>query len=131
MEPGSPTPSLLFCLGAHDRGHEHRDHERHEQRIVDPLCLPCSPAASTLRYRRFLATFTRALLTMAALMSFQVIDPTFALVAALAGALLAVDSAACLVVARLFDRERLITGARPGRGVSAPAAPRTSGPQAK
>jgi ABC-type transport system involved in multi-copper enzyme maturation permease subunit len=53
---------------------------------------------------------------LAALMSFQVINPSFALVAAL----LAVDCGACLVVARLFDRERLITGTRPSRGVSAP-----------
>jgi ABC-type transport system involved in multi-copper enzyme maturation permease subunit len=50
---------------------------------------------------------------LAALMSFQVISPTFGLAAALAGGLLAVDCAACLVVARLFDRERLITGAKP------------------
>jgi ABC-type Na+ efflux pump permease subunit len=56
----------------------------------------------------------------AALMSFQVINPSFALVAALGGALLAVDGGACLVVARLFDRERLITGTRPSRGVPAP-----------
>ena len=47
---------------------------------------------------------------LAALMSFQVITPAFTLVAILAGALLAVDCAAGLVVARLFDRERLITG---------------------
>jgi ABC-2 type transport system permease protein len=60
---------------------------------------------------------------LAALMSFKVITPTFALVAALAGALLAVDCAACLVVARLFDRERLITGTRPSRAIPAPAAP--------
>lgn len=60
---------------------------------------------------------------LAALMSFQVITPTFGLVAALAGALLAVDCAACLVVARLFDRERLITGARPSHGIPAPATP--------
>lgn len=60
---------------------------------------------------------------LAALMSFQVISPTFGLAAALAGGLLAVDCAACLVVVRLFDRERLITGARPSRGVPAPAAP--------
>ena len=45
------------------------------------------------------------------------------LAAALAGGLLAVDCAACLVVVRLFDRERLITGARPSRGIPAPAAP--------
>jgi ABC-type transport system involved in multi-copper enzyme maturation permease subunit len=60
---------------------------------------------------------------VAALMSFQVISPTFDLIAALAGGLLAVDCAACLVVARLFDRERLITGARPSRGAHAAAAP--------
>src|ERR1017187_5632410 len=56
---------------------------------------------------------------LAALMSFQVISPTFGL----AAGLLAVDCAACLVVVRLFDRERLITGARPSRGIPAPAAP--------
>jgi ABC-type transport system involved in multi-copper enzyme maturation permease subunit len=56
---------------------------------------------------------------LAALMSFRVINPTFTLVAALAGGLLAVDCAACLAVARLFDRERLITGARPSRGIPA------------
>jgi len=60
---------------------------------------------------------------LAALMQFQVISPTFGLAAALAGGLLAVDCAACLVVARLFDRERLITGTRPSRGTPAPAAP--------
>ena len=60
---------------------------------------------------------------LAALMSFQVISPTFDLVAALAGGLLAVDCAACLAVARLLDRERLITGARPSRGIPAPAVP--------
>jgi hypothetical protein len=59
---------------------------------------------------------------LAALMSFQVINPTFGLVAALAGGLLAVDCTACLVVARLFDRERLITGTRPSRAAR-PAVP--------
>jgi ABC-2 type transport system permease protein len=48
-----------------------------------------------------------------ALMSFQVISPTFAVVAALAGGLLVVDSLACFAVAQLFDRERLITGTKP------------------
>jgi ABC-type Na+ efflux pump permease subunit len=47
---------------------------------------------------------------VAALMSFKLISPTFWLVAALAVALLAIDCAACLVVAGLFDRERLVTG---------------------
>jgi ABC-type transport system involved in multi-copper enzyme maturation permease subunit len=56
---------------------------------------------------------------LAALMSFQVISPTFTLVAVLGGALLTVDCAAGLVVARLFDRERLITGTRPSHGLTA------------
>jgi ABC-type Na+ efflux pump permease subunit len=47
---------------------------------------------------------------LTALMSFQIIRPTFGLAAALAGGLLAIDCVACLVVARMFDRERLITG---------------------
>ncbi len=49
---------------------------------------------------------------LAALMSFQVITPSFGLAAALAGGLLVIDSAACFLVAQLFDRERLITGTR-------------------
>ena len=60
---------------------------------------------------------------LTSLMSFQVITPSFRLAAALAGALLLIDCAACFLVARLFDRERLITGiapARPGRAVSRP-----------
>src|ERR1017187_8206427 len=60
---------------------------------------------------------------LAALMSFQVISPTFGLAAALAGGLLAVDGSSCGLVVRLFDRERLITVARPSRGIPAPAAP--------
>jgi hypothetical protein len=35
-------------------------------------------------------------------------------VAALVGGLLVIDGLACFVVARLFDRERLITGTMPG-----------------
>jgi hypothetical protein len=64
-------------------------------------------------------------------MSFQVISPTFGLAAVLAGGLLAIDCAACLVVARLFDRERLITGAGPSRRSTAPGASPGIRPQAK
>ena len=53
---------------------------------------------------------------VAALMSFNVISPTFAVAAALAGGLLVIDGLACFVVARLFDRERLITGTEPTSG---------------
>ena len=73
----------------------------------------------------------RGSLSPAVLMQFQVISPTFGLAAALAGGLLAVDSAACLVVTRLLDRERLITGARPSRGIPAAAAPQNIRPHAK
>ena len=50
-----------------------------------------------------------------ALMSFNVITPTFARAALLAVALLAIDCAACFFVARIFDRERLVTGTQPTR----------------
>jgi ABC-type Na+ efflux pump permease subunit len=53
---------------------------------------------------------------IAALMSFQVISPTFAVAAALAGGLLVIDSLACFAVARVFDRERLITGTKAASG---------------
>lgn len=49
---------------------------------------------------------------VAALMSFHVITPTFWLATALAAGLLAIDCGACFVVARLFDRERLVTGTK-------------------
>jgi ABC-2 type transport system permease protein len=50
-----------------------------------------------------------------ALLSFGVITPSFALGAAFAAGLLAIDVAACFLVARIFDRERLVTGARTRR----------------
>jgi ABC-2 type transport system permease protein len=53
---------------------------------------------------------------LTALMSFRLINPTFGLAAALVGALLAIDCAACFAVARLFDRERLVTGTRRANG---------------
>jgi ABC-type Na+ efflux pump permease subunit len=56
---------------------------------------------------------------VAALMSFQVISPTFAVAAALAGGLLVIDGLACFAVAQVFDRERLITGTKPTSGDTA------------
>jgi ABC-type Na+ efflux pump permease subunit len=56
-------------------------------------------------------------LALVAMMSFQVITPSFGLAAALAGGLLVVDCAACFLVAQLFDRERLITGSKPDSGI--------------
>lgn len=49
---------------------------------------------------------------VAALFSFHVITPTFWVAVALAAGLLAIDCGACFVVARLFDRERLVTGTK-------------------
>jgi ABC-type Na+ efflux pump permease subunit len=53
---------------------------------------------------------------VAALMSFNVIRPTVAVVAALAGGLLVIDAVACFGVAQAFDRERLITGTKRASG---------------
>ena len=50
------------------------------------------------------------------LMSFQVINSTLILAASLAGALLVIDCAAYLLVSKLFDRERLVTGTKPSSG---------------
>jgi ABC-type Na+ efflux pump permease subunit len=52
-------------------------------------------------------------LAVTALMSFDVISPTLATAAALAGGLLVFDGLACFAVAQVFDRERLITGTKP------------------
>ena len=58
---------------------------------------------------------------LTALMSLQVIDSTFVLAASLAGALLVIDCAAYLLVSKLFDRERLVTGTKPSSGMTGPA----------
>ena len=63
-------------------------------------------------------------LALIALMSFQIITPSLWLAAALALALLAIDCGACFVVARLFDRERLVTGTRPTQRTADPGAVR-------
>ena len=60
-------------------------------------------------------------IALISLMSFQVIQPTFGHAAALAGALLAIDGAACFVVAQMFDRERLITGSKPSSDITSTA----------
>ena len=60
-------------------------------------------------------------IALTALMSFQVINPTLTLAASLGGALLVIDCAACFLVARLFDRERLVTGSKPSAGLTGPA----------
>jgi ABC-2 type transport system permease protein len=59
-------------------------------------------------------------IALVALMSFQIITPSLWLAVVLALALLAIDCGACFVVARLFDRERLVTGTRPARRTVVP-----------
>lgn len=73
--------------------------------------LAVSARVSDMRVAQQLATLgSLPPVAVAALLSFEVLTPTFALAAVLAGGLLAADCAACLVVVRLFDRERLVTG---------------------
>jgi ABC-2 type transport system permease protein len=76
--------------------------------------LAISARATDTRVAQQLATLVSLPpVAVAALMSFRVISPTFTVAAALAGGLLVIDGLACFAVARLFDRERLITGTKP------------------
>ena len=59
-------------------------------------------------------------IALVALMSFRIVTPSLGLAVVLALALLAIDCGACLVVARLFDRERLVTGTRPTQRTATP-----------
>ena len=59
-------------------------------------------------------------IVLIALMSFGAIRPTLTIALALAGVLLVIDGVAYLFVSRLFDRERLITGSKPGVDTTAP-----------
>jgi ABC-type Na+ efflux pump permease subunit len=58
-------------------------------------------------------------IALIALMSFGVVKPTLTIALSLAGVLLVIDCAAYLLVSKLFDRERLVTGSKPD---GAPAA---------
>jgi ABC-type Na+ efflux pump permease subunit len=55
------------------------------------------------------------------LMSLKVINSTLVLALALGGVLLVIDCLAYLLVSKLFDRERLIIGAKPSSVVTGPA----------
>jgi ABC-type Na+ efflux pump permease subunit len=82
------------------------------------LGIAVSTRASDVRVAQQLATLAGLpVLGFTSLISFQVVTPSVPLTVGLALALLAVDVAAARVVARLFDRERLITGARGARPV--------------
>jgi ABC-type Na+ efflux pump permease subunit len=79
--------------------------------------LAISARATDTRVAQQLATLASLpSLAVAALFSFNVISPTFAVAAAFAGGLLVIDGLACFAVARVFDRERLITGTKPTSG---------------
>ena len=69
------------------------------------------PAPRDVRVAQQLATLASLpLLAFTSLISFQIITPSVPLAIGLALALLAIDVAGWRIVARLFDRERLITG---------------------
>lgn len=97
------------------------------QLIAEPVFIPLlaawgiwvglgiSAVASETRVAQQLSTLASLPpVALVALMSFRVITPGFGTAAALAAALAVIDAGACFVVARLFDRERLITGTRAG-----------------
>jgi ABC-type Na+ efflux pump permease subunit len=72
-----------------------------------------SARSSDVRVAQQLATLAGLpLLGFTSLISFRLVAPSVPLAIALATALLVVDVAAWRVVSRMFDRERLITGAR-------------------
>jgi hypothetical protein len=77
------------------------------------ICLAISSKASDIRVAQqlgALASLPPIALTL--LLSFQVINSTLILAASLVGALLVIDCAAYLLVSKLFDRERLVTGTK-------------------
>jgi ABC-2 type transport system permease protein len=81
--------------------------------------LAISSRASDIRVAQQLSTLTSLPpLAVTVLMALEVIKPTFALAASLGGALLVIDCAACVFVSKLFDRERLVTGTKPGGGTA-------------
>jgi ABC-2 type transport system permease protein len=83
--------------------------------------LAVSTKASDTRVAQQLSTLASLPpIVLIALMSFQVVRPTLTIALSLAGLLLVIDCVAYLFVARLFDRERLITGTKPGVDTTAP-----------
>jgi len=77
------------------------------------LGIAVSTRTSDVRVAQQLATLAGLpVLGFTSLISFQIIKPSVPLAIGLALALLAVDVGAARIVARLFDRERLVTGHR-------------------
>jgi ABC-type Na+ efflux pump permease subunit len=76
--------------------------------------LAISSKASDLRAAQQLGTLVGLPpIALISLMSLQVINSTLILAASIAAALLLIDCAAYLVVSKLFDGERLVTGIKP------------------
>jgi ABC-type Na+ efflux pump permease subunit len=74
-------------------------------------CIGISTRATDVRVAQQLGTLAGLpLLAFTSLISFQLITPSVPLAIGLGLALLAIDFAGWLIVSRLFDRERLITG---------------------
>lgn len=89
------------------------------------LGIAISTRTSDVRVAQQLATLAGLpVLGFTSLISFQIIKPSVPLAVGLALALLAVDIGAARIVARLFDRERLIIGHRTGARASEATVPR-------
>jgi ABC-2 type transport system permease protein len=85
-----------------------------------------SARSSDVRVAQQLGTLASLpVLGLTSLMSFGVITPMFGLTVGMAAGLLAIDVLAWRVVSAIFDRERLITGAKPVH--DAPGNPRSFG----
>jgi ABC-type transport system involved in multi-copper enzyme maturation permease subunit len=79
-----------------------------------------SVRASEVRVAQQLGTLASIpILGVVALLAFGVIHPTFAVAVEFAAGLLAIDALALRIVSRMFDRERLVTGARAARSPGA------------
>ncbi|MBV8301446.1 MAG: ABC transporter permease subunit [Candidatus Dormibacteraeota bacterium] len=79
-------------------------------------CIAISTRSSDVRVAQQLGTLASLPpLGIVALITFQVIQPSVTVAIILACVLAALDAAGWMLVGRLFDRERLISGARPVR----------------
>lgn len=86
------------------------------------VCIAISSRTSDVRVAQQLGTIASLPpLGIAALMTFQVIQPSITIAIVLAAVLAVLDVAGWTFVAQLFDRERLITGAKPIRDPTEPA----------
>jgi ABC-2 type transport system permease protein len=84
--------------------------------------LAVSTKASDTRVAQQLSTLASLPpIALIALMSFHAINPTLTIALSLAAVLLVIDGVAYLLVSKLFDRERLITGTKSGGDITGTA----------